>query len=98
MRIAFSGAHATGKSTLIAELARRLPGYVASDEPFDDLNAEGVIIRADPMADDFVLMLQRSYAILRTYGGTDLLLDRCPIDYLAYLSFANTQKAAEKKM
>jgi len=32
MRIAVSGVHGTGKSTLIAELARRLDGYQVVDE------------------------------------------------------------------
>ena len=86
MRIAFSGAHATGKSTLIAELARRLPDYVVREEPFYALDAEGVVFAANPTAHDFALMLQRSCAMLRAYGGEDLLLDRCPIDYLGYLA------------
>ena len=34
MRIAFSGAHRTGKSTLLAGVAERLPGYATVDEPY----------------------------------------------------------------
>lgn len=34
MRIAVSGSHRTGKSTLIAELAALLPGYSTVDEPY----------------------------------------------------------------
>jgi hypothetical protein len=34
MRIAVSGSHGTGKSTLVRELADRLPDFIAMDEPY----------------------------------------------------------------
>jgi len=34
MRIAISGSHATGKSTLLHELVTRLHGFTAIDEPY----------------------------------------------------------------
>lgn len=39
MRIAVSGSHATGKSTLVAELVRRRPDVTAFDEPYHNLGA-----------------------------------------------------------
>jgi len=62
MRIAFSGAHA-GKSTLVSELARRLPDSVGREELFDALDAEGVAFAANPTAHDVARMLQRSCAL-----------------------------------
>ena len=40
MRIAFSGAHRTGKTSLVDELLFLLPGYVSFDEPYH-LMSEG---------------------------------------------------------
>ena len=85
MRVAFSGAHATGKSTLIAELARRLPEYSVVEESYQTLLAEGHAFPGTPTLDDFELMLDRSCATLSAATSPDLLLDRCPADYLGYL-------------
>lgn len=41
MRVAVSGSHATGKSTLVRELAERLPDFTAIDEPYYLLAEEG---------------------------------------------------------
>lgn len=41
MRIAVSGAHQTGKTTLIEELSRALPSYGVVDEPYHLLEEEG---------------------------------------------------------
>jgi hypothetical protein len=85
MRIAFSGAHATGKSTLISELSRRLPSYLVVEESYYTLLSEGHEFPATPSLDDFELMLDRSCETLHAASATDILLDRCPADYLGYL-------------
>ena len=85
MRVAFSGAHATGKSTLIGELARRLPDYTVVEESYQTLLAEGHAFPATPTLDDFELMLDRSCATLASTTASDVLLDRCPADYVGYL-------------
>jgi predicted ATPase len=85
MRIAISGAHATGKSTLIAELSRSLPHYVVADESYYALVAEGHAFSADPSPDDFERLLDRSCDALATDAMPDVLMDRCPADYLGYL-------------
>jgi deoxyadenosine/deoxycytidine kinase len=41
MRIAISGAHGTGKSTLVEMLAERLPGYAVVEELYQLLLDEG---------------------------------------------------------
>jgi len=86
VRIAFSGAHATGKSTLVGELAGRLPDYFVVEEEYYAATASGIVFAADPSPDDFGLLLRRSCSIVKTSAGPDLLFDRCPVDYLAYLS------------
>jgi predicted ATPase len=86
MRIAISGSHATGKSTLIAELARRLVGYTTIDEPFYILGDEGHTFGDPPSTEDFELLFSRSVSLLHEQRASNLLFDRSPADYLAYLT------------
>jgi predicted ATPase len=85
VRIAVSGAHGTGKSTLIADLARNLPGYAVAEESYYALLAEGHLFPALPSREDYELMLERSCLTLIANDTPNLLLDRCPADYLGYL-------------
>ena len=85
MRIAVSGAHGTGKSTLIADLARNLPGYAVAEESYYALMAEGHAFAAQPSREELELLLERSCVSLVANDAPNLLLDRCPADYLGYL-------------
>lgn len=84
MRIAVVGTHMTGKSSLIAELARLLPAYEVIPEPYLQLAEEGHSFHALPTAEDFELQLVRSITNLEE-SGPNTLFDRCPLDLLAYL-------------
>jgi predicted ATPase len=84
MRIAVSGAHRTGKTTLIEELLRFLPTYLAIDEPYYLLEEEGHEFAEMPCREDFELQLQRSIDAV-VEGDGDQIFDRCPADILAYL-------------
>ena len=84
MRIAVSGSHRTGKTTLIEELARALPGYGTVDEPYYLLEEEGHEFAEMPSVEDFELQLERSIDCLAE-AQENQLLDRCPADILAYL-------------
>lgn len=84
MRIAVSGAHRTGKTTLIEELSRALPAYEVVEEPYHALEEEGHEFAAMPSLEDFELQLERSIESLLD-SGRDRLFDRCPADILAYL-------------
>lgn len=86
MRIAVSGAHVTGKSTLVAELSARLPKYEIIEETYHALNDSGYVFAATPSVDDFELLLEHSVTTLCRLAGDDYLLDRSPVDYLAYLA------------
>jgi len=86
MRIAISGVHATGKSTLVAELAHRLTGYATIDEPFYILEDEGHVFGDPPSAEDFELLFDRSLSLLREVHASNVLFDRSPADYLAYMT------------
>lgn len=85
MRIAVSGAHGTGKSTLVADLADALSGHLACDEPWYHLEGEGVLFADPPTLGDFEAQLDRSLRLIRE-SDADTVFDRCPADFLAYLS------------
>jgi thymidylate kinase len=84
VRIAISGTHASGKSTLAEELAAALPQYLTVDEPYYLLEEEGHQFPAMPSIEDFELQLERSIEILNG-GEPDVIFDRCPADLVAYL-------------
>lgn len=86
MRIAVSGTHATGKSTLVAALAPLLPHYQLVEEPYYALLDEGHAFAAEPSREDFELQLERSLRMLAGTAAPDVLFDRCPADYLGYLA------------
>jgi predicted ATPase len=84
MRIAFSGSHRVGKTTLVERIAEALPGYTTVDEPYYLLEADGYEFTEQPSLDNFEAQLERSLAALAG-GERDALFDRCPVDVLAYL-------------
>jgi hypothetical protein len=86
VRIALSGSHAVGKSTLIADLHHKLPAYKMVDEPYYELLDEGHIFADRPSVEDLLTQLERSIAQLTSDGAAGVLYDRCPADFLAYLS------------
>jgi hypothetical protein len=51
VRIALSGAHAVGKTSLLAELRRQLTSYEAVDEPYSELLDQGHEFADPPSVD-----------------------------------------------
>jgi nicotinamide riboside kinase len=84
VRVAFSGAHRTGKSTLVAALAERLPAYKAFDEPYRVLEEAGHEFSDPPSVEDYEQQLRTSLELVSA-APADALLDRCPLDLIAYL-------------
>ena len=70
---------------MIADLARSLPGYAVAEESYYGLLAEGHTFAAQPSREEFELLLERSCLTLVANDAPNLLLDRCPADYLGYL-------------
>lgn len=84
MRVAFSGTHRTGKTTLLAAVAERLPAYEVLEEPYRVLEEEGHDFSDPPSVEDFELQLRHALATLAE-PRRDALFDRCPLDLVAYL-------------
>jgi predicted ATPase len=85
MRIAISGSHGTGKSTLIERLAAVLPDHQVIAEPYYALEALGHAFAHPPSLDDFLAQLECSIESLRM-ARRDVLFDRNAVDFLAYIS------------
>ncbi|MBN9613566.1 MAG: hypothetical protein J0H64_08945 [Actinobacteria bacterium] len=81
MRIVVSGTHASGKSTLISDFRFAHPGYTVLGDPFDELPDE--LDGASPVA--FLGQLRASASRLGECGDADLIAERGPLDFLAYL-------------
>ena len=85
MKIAISGAHFTGKTTLVDELSRSLSDYTALEEPYYLLEEEGHEFSGFPSVEDYERQLEYSIEqILDSEQGT--IFDRCPLDFLAYIN------------
>jgi hypothetical protein len=83
MRIAISGSHATGKSSVARAFAELRPAYQIVDEPYHIMISEGVLFSTPPSVEDFEDQLARSARLLEEYSGPDALFDRCPLDFYA---------------
>lgn len=84
MKIAITGAHRVGKTTLVEKLQERLPDYEYRMEPYYELDELGYAFSETPTVDDFTEQLE--YSIKRlSASGNNVIFDRCPIDILAYI-------------
>ena len=84
MRIAVSGSHLVGKTTLAEAVAEALPGHVLVPEPYRLLEEEGHGFGEMPSIEEFELQLERSFQCLQA-SGPDAVFDRCPLDLVGYL-------------
>ncbi len=84
MRIAISGTHFSGKSTLVEALSEELPQYTTVDEPYHLLQEEGYEFAESQSLEDFEQQLERSIENLEE-SAPNVIFDRCPADILGYL-------------
>lgn len=87
MKIAVSGTHCSGKTTLVEAFLAAHPTYHHEPEPYAVLVEDyGEEFSAEPCADDFYRQLEFSVERLRAHSGDRLVVfDRCPADFFAYL-------------
>lgn len=82
MRIVVSGTHASGKSTLIGDVVAALPSYTVLPDPFDLIDE-----RFDhPGPAMFLQQLRVAADRLEDDPPADLIAERGPLDFLAYLA------------
>ncbi|MFD2600874.1 ATP/GTP-binding protein [Flavobacterium suzhouense] len=84
MKIAITGAHRVGKTTLAEKLLEHFPEYELRPEPYYELEELGYEFSETPNIDDFAEQL--NYSIKQITASSDnVIFDRCPIDIMAYL-------------
>jgi hypothetical protein len=86
MRIAVSGTHFIGKSTLIEDFIKRHPVYKCEIEPYYRLQNEKTMESSlEPSLDSFLEQLDCSIHQLNDNASEpNIIFDRCPIDFVAY--------------
>jgi hypothetical protein len=97
MRIAVSGTHGVGKSTLIDEFLRGHPEFVHEPEPYtvmvEDLEEE---FSAEPCVEDFQRQLEFNIDRLSQHvTDENVIYERCPVDYVAYIHALDPQSAED---
>lgn len=87
MRIAVSGTHCSGKTTLVHDFLASHPEYIHEPEPYEWLeDVYGETLPAEPGVDDFYRQLELSVERLRGYQpGVAVIAERSPIDFIAYI-------------
>ena len=88
MKIAITGAHRVGKTTLAETLNESLPGYELRQEPYCDLVEKGHVFSDAPTLDYFMEQLDYSFDQV-SKSGNNVIFDRCPVDILAYIRVLN---------
>lgn len=86
MRVAVSGSHGTGKSTLIAAFLARRPLYQQEAEAFELLADDVELTPSEgPTAEGVQALLEHTASSLELYEpGALVVFERSPVDYLAY--------------
>ena len=96
MRIGISGTHGTGKTTLAEAMCARMPGHVTAEEPYYLLEEEGHEFEFPPSLDDYRALLARSLRSLNSPPlPPDVIFDRTPLDYLAYMAATGSDPVRE---
>jgi len=86
MRIAITGTHGSGKTTLVEDFLAGHPGYRHVVEPYEAITDAGAIFSDPPTVADHVEQLEHSIASLRDNAdAVDVIFERCPLDFLAYI-------------
>jgi hypothetical protein len=86
MRIAVSGTHCMGKSTLIEDFIKRHPHYKHEDEPYNKLLEEKAMeALLEPSLEGLLEELDYSLNLLNDNANEqNIIFDRCPVDFIAY--------------
>ena len=91
MKIAVTGAHRVGKTTLVELLQELLPEYLCKQEAYHDLEERGLLFSEIPDPEDYLMQLEHSIEQMSSCGN-NVIFDRCPIDMLAYIQVTQELK------
>jgi len=91
MRIAISGSHSLGKSTIVNEWVAKNPHFVREEEPYRALGLYG------PYEILFRDASTKLHNGIHRYGKStdDVIFDRAPVDYIAYSQYTANQGSTD---
>ena len=99
MRIAISGSHSLGKSTLVWDWIKRHSQYTREEEPFRSLHGEMYDIRFRQESSRLHNGIQMYYNASRVnlYSSINdcVIFDRAPVDYIAYSQYTADKKTTD---
>ncbi len=99
MRIAISGSHSLGKSTLVWDWVKRHPQYTREEEPFRALDSEMYDIRFRQESNRLHNGIQMYYNASRVnlYSSINdcVIFDRAPVDYIAYSQYTADKETTD---
>lgn len=101
MRIAVSGTHSMGKSTLVRDFHDLHPAFRVEEEPYRYLAAEGERIHFAERASQRCNTLMTQHAIARindarqTQPDVDIICDRSCLDFIPYSEYAGAMGGKE---
>lgn len=86
MRIAISGTHFIGKSTLVEDFIKAHPDYKYEIEPYYKLQDEKMMeLSLEPSLDSLLEQLDYSINQINNLSNEkNVIFDRCPVDFIAY--------------
>ena len=100
MRIAVSGSHSLGKSTVVNQWVETHPDYTREEEPYRALSLHGPYeIKFRELSTRLHNGIQLYYNISRINRYSEptdqVIFDRCPVDYIAYSQYTANQASTD---
>ena len=100
MRIAVSGSHSLGKSTIVNDWMAQHPEFLREEEPYRALGLYGpyeILFRDASTKLHNGIQLFYNISRIHRYGNfaDDVIFDRAPVDYLAYSQYTANQGSTD---
>lgn len=98
MRVAVSGSHSTGKSTLIASFVAKYPQYIYEPEAYEVLADDIALSSSEgPNSEGLAALLKYTISVLANHQrGASVIFERSPVDYLAYAAATRSMAGSER--
>ncbi len=98
MRVAVSGTHSVGKSTLVTDIHKTFAGYVHEEEPYRALR-DVYPIKFGKESTRYCNGVQLFFNVSRVQHyaskASRVVFDRCPVDYIAYSLYTARHKQTD---
>jgi hypothetical protein len=96
MRIAISGSHSLGKSTVVNDWVTKHPQFIREEEPYRVLGLHGpyeILFRESSTKLHNGIQLYYNISRIQRYSEftDDVIFDRSPVDYIAYSQYTADQ-------